>query len=1091
MKKVLLLGTLFLATLLATSCVSDDVIGGRETPDAENGFFLQLSVQEPGTTGTGTRVATIPALPGESSVYSLHLLFFEASASGMFIDYIDLSPQNEYDINNDILVEAEPLNMTTPIRIDFTNEAYLSANEDYRILVIANIHTFVGDMEEWLETFDGMTFNQAQARMLSLEEYASSMYIAADEMVMTSTIVRRAGQPMIHTNLLRLFVRFDVVMSVRTQDDGYTLEWVEVWNVPTSTALWNSDFSTFGTHTRRFTSSGQLDPTVLQHRGVVYAFENRVANSTLNDEYTTCLILAISDNTGRTTFHRANVNANEGQILRRNHVYEIVVNRVTGLGANTAQDAWSAAVTTLDVNVRLWQDGGEGGLMFDGEDILAIGQNRIDFPGEGCDGDGYDVTIFTFSPNPNNVLRIVGGVANPIAFPDYDYMIDGNDPNNDFTPGFKALLKGRTLTVFAESTSVARYGFIELSFGTMIGLVTVVQSDQHTRWLYLSVGTTELDTFDQAGLFTTDNIYVSSSGDWQAELFLSDERFTFIHHSQNELTYAGSDGDFFRIGARGANVIARGHYAFVLVSLVDDPTINRVLVLRQNGTSDITLVNPNHANLVFRPIGTTIGSGYSSGVPTTPNYFRVGINPFGAVWEHSVSGYAANFFEVRRDGNDLLVLRKEEDLTTGDINVALPNRTMLDKTALITVFVADDPGTQRQINVRQQSHNISLSAPTTTAQAIGGTIPVTVTASCDSWQAAFPTNEWVLIPSIGPTGHEVRVMRGSTSQTQNILTVRFDAISPTLFNASASATLSVCLGAPFGDICASITFEQGERQLRNLYILSARPYWATWHPTAGRANHRRNLGRLRQEIASPQNFGVGGATVPSGARTFSTRRTSGNPAAGLIPTDVPVEVHIYLANSTNMSAARGAQVRAWLAADPRRVLIVTAEPPPTSIRTTGITNLLGPEWLGRAHSGSISNANSANGRRHIVPRDARNAALHDFMFEGTGHSGAGPFAFANRNIADEVDVRSFDAWSATLRNYPSSFITLATWRGEPGFGICPVNRIVFLGEPEIFGIGNRTRTNWSNPANLQFVQNVAAWIIMTTQHGASFTEQFH
>ena len=1099
MKKVLLLGTLFLATLLATSCVSDDVIGGGETPDIANGFFLQLSVQEPGTTGTGTRVATIPALPGESSVYSLHLLFFEASASGMFVDYIDLSPQNKYDINNDILVEAEPLNMTAPIRIDFTNEAYLSADEDYRILVIANIHTFVGNMEALLESFRSLTFSQAQARMLSLDEYGSTMYITAEEMIMTSTIVRRGGQPMIHTNLLRLFVRFDVVLGSTGQGlPNHTLEWVEVWNVPTSTALWNSDFNTFGTHTRHFTSSGQLDPAVFEHRGVVYAFENRVANSELNDGFTTCLIVALSDSDGRITFHRVNVNvADEAQILRRNHVYTIFINRVTGLGANTPEDAWSAAVTTLEVNVRPWQDGGEGGLMFDGEDVLAIGQNRIDFPGEGCGKEGYPITIFTFSPNSDNVLRLIGGT-------DDGKMLIGTktekDTGNGLPVGMWAELCSdrRTLTVFAESTLTARYGFIELSFGTMTGVLHVVQSDQHTRWLYLSVGTTEMPVFGQAGGTVSESpVVVSSSGAWQAELFLSDTRFTFGNDiNAYRLTAEGNNGDTFQVATRGALPLPRGHYAFVVVSLKDDPAINRVLVLRQDGTSSIGFENPQHANLLFNPIGRAMGSGYSggaSGVPSTPYYFRVTINPSGAAWSYSVSGYAAGYFEVKHStGEDYLVVQRRYNKNTVGCRA---NQTMLDKVALITVFVLDDPGTNVQINVRQQSHNISLSAPTLTVPATGGRVPITVTASCDSWQAAFDARfgvspgTWAVHPSVSPTQtpqHQVRVMRGNTPQTANVLTVEFDPISSTLFNASASATITVCLGVPFQNNCTSITLQQGERQLRNVNIATARPTtWGNWEVTGGSAANRNSFGRLRDELASTVNFSPIGAVV-SGSRQFqvypqpaSAWFQTTNTTRGRVPNN---NVDVLLANITNYNSVEAAAVRSWLEASPYRVLIVTNDLNSVS----GIRSLLGTWGYVGVSQGVITARRVATS--HISTDNptirANNVALYDFLFRN------GPFSTGLGSRSTDVSMVSLDAIAGTLSSWPDTFVPIMFHPGTTNrvaVGICPARRIVYVGEQQLFPRGGR---NWSNTANIEFTRNLAAWIMMVTQHGDEFTDQF-
>jgi len=237
-----------------------------------------------------------------------------------------------------------------------------------------------------------MTFNQAQTTMI---EYSQNAYIASDEMLMSSSLIRRAQQVMVHTQLVRALVRFDVYWEVT--DPNFELVSVAVWNVPLRTALWNSDHNDFRYHTEYFTSVSNIDldfPGITEHRGLLYAFENSVTGSYMGDTFTTCLIIGVRDwnfppnvahqfPNGRVTYHRVNVNEAGAQLLRRNFVYRVTITGVRNAGENTQRDAWSGATSWLDINVRNWQDGAGSAVMFDGEDILAVGGNRIDFTGDG------------------------------------------------------------------------------------------------------------------------------------------------------------------------------------------------------------------------------------------------------------------------------------------------------------------------------------------------------------------------------------------------------------------------------------------------------------------------------------------------------------------------------------------------------------------------------------------------------------------------------------------------------------------------------------------------------------------------------------
>jgi hypothetical protein len=278
----------------------------------------------------------------------------------------------------------------------------------------------------------------------------------------------------------------------------------------------------------------------------------------------------------------------------------------------------------------------------------------------------------------------------------------------------------------------------------------------------------------------------------------------------------------------------------------------------------------------------------------------------------------------------------------------------------------------------------------------------------------------------------------------------------------------------------SVIIQQGQRVLRNINISSARPtYWGTWSPTGGSSANRNNLGRLRDELASASNFGPTGAVVPSGIRTFLAE---GSSSRGRLP---GAGVYIHLANIANYNATERVQLRQWLQGSPYRVLVITNELNSTAsyLQEFGMTG--------------VSQGNTA---LRTVRADAATAIpqnLYNFLFV------SGPFSPDNANSSRaNIRLRAQDSVGGKLSGWPTTFVPIVWYStgsasastcvtNRVHMGIDPVQRIVFVGEPEIFGRGGRTNTDWNNPANVEFVRNVAAWIINTTQQGAYFTGQFH
>jgi hypothetical protein len=817
---------------------------------------------------------------------------------------------------------------------------------------------------------------------------------------------------------------------------GQILRSVSVWNVPKTTALWNSDYNDYRSHTEKFSDSDYdfEDATTTLHKGILYSFENSVTGSYTNDNFTTCLIVGIEaeGSNGRVTYYRLNVHESGAQLLKRNYVYQITITRVLGLGANTEHDAYTGANTLLDVNVRNWQDGGQGGVMFDGEDILAIGANRIDFTGNGGE---ESVTIFTFSPDPGKTLQVTG---------------------NDLPAGIRIVsLANNTLTVEADPTNVARGGFIELTFGTMRGTVQVAQSDRQNLYLDLSVGITEIPPFDKGSATEMDgNVKVTSSGPWTAELH--NGKFEFSSHPPyfsrpGVLQITGINGDTFTLATLDALVQPESHFAFVIVSLDADPDINRVLVLQQEGTAYIELIDRSDANLVFTP----------NGQPTpenalTPGVHKVYING-STDWKFSISGQASSLFEVvddevKNDVNGDYILIRAKGV----------NPLAFDGEAVITAYLEIDPSVRVTINLLQQAHRISFAPVTVPNVAVAGgtTQPITVTSTADftvtiAMQAgSYPVAATLSDPPATQSGQGFRVT--------------FPMIPMGSFGVMPVAIVTATINGT--NVSTSMSIQQGSRTPRNIRIVNAAATWYSLGP-AGTAANRNFSARLAAELASNANFGPVSppATVFSGAREF-VAAVNLNPAAPAANADV------FNFNDLATSAAVGTTIRNWLRQSEYRVLIMS-----------GRTLWLGMNNLGMGYTARVG----GNNGNHVIAPAVRpgngpginpsSSRLAAYLFRD------GPFTNGT-DISDRVSLRPNDATGIVLSGFPSSYINIIPHPTTPNwsvFGIDPVNRVIFMGN-SLFG----TTSDWSNQANVQFVQNLAAWIIENTQYGKTFNDWF-
>ena len=1095
MKKILLTFSIILATLFALSCQSDwyeiGDNGGGNRPTSGDGFLLRFNV--PGSS-INTRMA-VPSLPGEDDVRSLHVLFFDATTN-LFVDYMVFRN-----------ADGSPLDLSAPIRVQFRDNPLLNHSDEYRLLVVANIGWFLNPYEanalnNWLTSLNGESFASVKNRTITLNHFNATDFqrrIRYNELLMTAVAeTQRAESDVIEVDLVRNVVRVDIELAPRLINAGYQLRSASIWNVPNNTALWNSDLNCFDQLTCIITgrpfqrwAAGQGNTSF-----TLYTFPNRQNNISQNDRHTTAAIIGIvRPGTTDATFHRVNISLPfAGQNMERNTVHNITVNRVLGDGAIGAEidaaeiNAYNADRSVLQVSVNQSDMDSQGVILVDGNNVLVLPTNRIVFCPEG----GYrDLRIFTYSPDGSARLT-VSGIVTP--------------------PGMTIILRGTDLYVRVEPGVDFIQGHIELRFGSITARIYVERMSNVVEYLELNLGMTDIERFSNVfpsgvtRLFMStpgnlpDYVQVTSSGEWTARMF--NEGFGFYHHINNTpLTtpasgqpniHGGESGDQFRVAALDVNPANFVRYGFILFSLVSNPNINQVLVVTQQGTDLVevyeypAMVVTDHPMTHFYAGGNVMNrTGQANVICSGTNQFRLAhsgnYQDLTVAWlptpYSSVATMQAQFTYTLASvgGNTILTI-------TANPNQHLGNR-IVGRLRITSPF-----GGEATINMEQGRYNLSpIANPATVGIEGGTTANITVAATHSigtgatlvtaptttlSWMATISANNDVwggTLPTVNPT----------TGNTGGAFAVTFPRLPLMMIDTSPQETVTITLTGII-DGTRTVTVTQAQRTPRNLYIRSGRPNnWGTWHPTGGTGSNRANFARLRDEIASTTNFGCATATMRAGARTFSVLRGTGA-ANRQLPADV---VDIFLANNTNHTAAEGTTIRNWLNASALndRVLIVTSE---YAGSASNANNILGTWGYNFGSSGRNSNTRTVNG-------NANTSATHNFLFRD------GPFRVLDgsgnpTDFSGQVSVRPRDAVANPLSSWDTT-AEVILWQGTniAAFTICPVRRVIALPEPEIFGTGTRTQTNWNNPANVAFVRNVAAWIVGVATYGDEFIEHIN
>ncbi|MCC8154700.1 MAG: hypothetical protein LIP01_11120, partial [Tannerellaceae bacterium] len=460
-------------------------------------------------------------------------------------------------------------------------------SEAYNILLLANARdylTYYGgdDSGEWNEKFkaQGLTENDMKRLRFRLvpsyeeidfvegqdftppfppqdvyENYDTEALIEPETLMMSGSVIKEADQDILNADLIRLVSRFDV----KNTDDNYTLKTVSIWNgfrMGTIAADALTDFSL--PRIIRMYGLNVDDETPNEIVGGLYAFENYVISPEQNDDQTTCLILGMENNAGKVYYYRVNVALpGRAQQLKRNNAYKLTVTRVKGVGEGSEKDAYNFSKKLIEFQINYWDQENQGNIVYDGDNILAITSSTIVFPPE---GGTETMDIFTTG---EGTLEI----------------------EEDATPnGITAVLENSQLIITASPSNDYKEGYIKFKFGKLQLSMTVRQSGNFEQKLDVSHST--LPVFPNTAGTVSETVTITSSGTWTAKIYNnSGNIFLFDPMDSDEIT--GGDNTNFQIKTNLTNNNMESRYAFVHITLDENPDISRVIILSQNGSGTI------------------------------------------------------------------------------------------------------------------------------------------------------------------------------------------------------------------------------------------------------------------------------------------------------------------------------------------------------------------------------------------------------------------------------------------------------------------------------------------------------------------------
>ena len=388
-----------LASAALAGCVRDEIDAPAD-PVRTGELRMAFSVDD---MAVATRAVATD--PHERKVSDVHILFFDQSGNYLTYQHATVPVGSSY--------------------FSFPIPQGLTANTPYRTLVIGNAHDHVPDA---YRTFDEYLLHAAANG--SYETIRSDLYAALnashhnvgegtvalpmwgevqDALGAASDFIFSgnsgsgftvSGRIRFWRSVCRLDLRHDAakdliiekVKLVNFRKGGYYFHQDVPWAPASGAQLGGINDGVWIDVAAPSVLSGETKRQVVE--GKIYAFPNMVPVVVQNDAVTTYLMIAgyYQDGTDNTpenpkkklTYYRFNMAQNgRSQILRRNHCYKGIINRVGGPGAPSENEAEDASAPLLDYSVSdTWQDDDNTTVSDNKGNFLTISRAMVSFVGE-------------------------------------------------------------------------------------------------------------------------------------------------------------------------------------------------------------------------------------------------------------------------------------------------------------------------------------------------------------------------------------------------------------------------------------------------------------------------------------------------------------------------------------------------------------------------------------------------------------------------------------------------------------------------------------------------------------------------------------
>ncbi len=762
-----------------------------------------------------------------------------------------------------------------------------------------------------------------------------------------------------------------------------------------------------------------------------------------NDDKTTCLIIGLlKEGDNDATYFRVNINPQlTGQYLKRNNVYQVTITAVNGEGADNETEAYQKGKLLLDTSINSWDRDEDGLIIRDGDNLMAIPTRRTVFSPEAEKRQFYVYTL------GNGTLEL-----HKLEMPS----------------GMDAWLEGNNL--FIEVTAYTysqRKGSIELRFAGMKGVIEIIQTGEKAP--YLSLSRTNLPAWPNKdngeGILDNELVKVSSSGPWTATIY--GDNFTFRKENPPVTELKGTDGVDFNLFVTGDNNDEKTAFGFVLIALDSDPDNYRnVIVLNQAGTGGFTIYPAN--NIVRFNANGELSSGGNN-----VNTFTVRTGSITDKWtakltdEYPMSGK----FKITHEGGS------ESVTGDGKFTVEATGQNFDGPaTAWILIEHTNDNNEKtykRNIEVQQDSYGLTVTPTSISGIASSGGISIPITVNSPLENGTFTATVSSNVEHLGliPTliSNENKEVTGITGQPVNTsFQVKMPGINQHL-TVQPQATVTITLDGTTS-LEEKVIVTQNEVTYIPLQAVILKNTYGGWHT----ATYKQHFNIWEEEMVNTYNFG------PNANSTVYTQSKITYELYSKIK-EPTTNRRIIIINNLTLAEANVNKFPNinWTSVlkDDKVIFLVTAFDALKNFELLGFNE--------NSYKIEITNRKPTATIRRIYPQaKVINPSLWDFLFDG-------PFGQLNY---EDVSLINGDNIYSYLTAYPDTFVPLIMNpdTNDPVLGIDPENRIIWIGDDELFSTYLGARSNYAvqNSANHIFLRNLIAWMVHVNNYGDAFTKQF-